>query len=290
MFPTQPTKRVALLGLMLESNSFAPGHRRDDFLKRLYVAGDEFARNSTGRNREFRRNAELPRNHGRQRRVGAGPDPDGARRGRRTDRSRLLRGSPGEMRTRSRRRCRSMPSTSATTGAMITTEERDPTASSSAMVRERCRPDAFPSSPRSTCTATSPTAWWRWPTSSFLLPDQSARRHGGAGPGRRPPLSTRCSTGCARPPAIIRLPVTPPTVTLLTEAGPLRRSHQLRSPRLTARHPQHLHPRRLRLRRHAQERARHHRHGAQRQGRGREARQAKSPSSPGRTTSATYRS
>ena len=42
MFSAQPKKRVALLGLMLESNSFAPVTGRDDFLKRLYVAGDEF--------------------------------------------------------------------------------------------------------------------------------------------------------------------------------------------------------------------------------------------------------
>src|SRR5690606_33325228 len=42
MFSTNQTKRIALLGLMLESNSFAPVTGRDDFLKRLYVAGDEF--------------------------------------------------------------------------------------------------------------------------------------------------------------------------------------------------------------------------------------------------------
>ncbi|MBN9307950.1 M81 family metallopeptidase [Devosia sp.] len=42
MFSVEPKKRVALLGLMLESNSFAPVTGRDDFLKRLYVAGEEF--------------------------------------------------------------------------------------------------------------------------------------------------------------------------------------------------------------------------------------------------------
>ncbi|TIP42682.1 MAG: M81 family metallopeptidase [Mesorhizobium sp.] len=36
-------KRIALLGLMLESNSFAPVTGRDDFLSRLYVAGLEMA-------------------------------------------------------------------------------------------------------------------------------------------------------------------------------------------------------------------------------------------------------
>jgi microcystin degradation protein MlrC len=36
-------KRIALLGLMLESNSFAPVTTRDDFLSRLYVAGVEMA-------------------------------------------------------------------------------------------------------------------------------------------------------------------------------------------------------------------------------------------------------
>ncbi|MDX8477484.1 M81 family metallopeptidase [Mesorhizobium sp. VK24D] len=36
-------KKIALLGLMLESNSFAPATGRDDFLSRLYVAGIEMA-------------------------------------------------------------------------------------------------------------------------------------------------------------------------------------------------------------------------------------------------------
>ncbi|TIV43364.1 MAG: M81 family metallopeptidase, partial [Mesorhizobium sp.] len=36
-------KKIALLGLMLESNSFAPVTGRDDFLSRLYVAGIEMA-------------------------------------------------------------------------------------------------------------------------------------------------------------------------------------------------------------------------------------------------------
>ncbi|MHB0953756.1 MAG: M81 family metallopeptidase [Allorhizobium sp.] len=35
-------KRIALLGLMLESNSFAPVTGREDFLSRLYLAGIEF--------------------------------------------------------------------------------------------------------------------------------------------------------------------------------------------------------------------------------------------------------
>lgn len=36
-------KRIAILGLMLESNSFAPVTGRDDFLNRLYLAGIEMA-------------------------------------------------------------------------------------------------------------------------------------------------------------------------------------------------------------------------------------------------------
>lgn len=36
-------KRIAILGLMLESNSFAPVTGRDDFLSRLYLAGIEMA-------------------------------------------------------------------------------------------------------------------------------------------------------------------------------------------------------------------------------------------------------
>ncbi|TCM64543.1 M81 family metallopeptidase [Rhizobium sp. BK068] len=36
-------KRIAILGLMLESNSFAPVTGKDDFLSRLYLAGIEFA-------------------------------------------------------------------------------------------------------------------------------------------------------------------------------------------------------------------------------------------------------
>jgi microcystin degradation protein MlrC len=35
------TSRIAVLGLMLESNSFAPVTLRDDFLQRVYLAGDE---------------------------------------------------------------------------------------------------------------------------------------------------------------------------------------------------------------------------------------------------------
>jgi microcystin degradation protein MlrC len=37
----RPSKRVALLGLLLESNSFAPTTLRDDYLRRVYLAGDE---------------------------------------------------------------------------------------------------------------------------------------------------------------------------------------------------------------------------------------------------------
>ena len=39
---TASPKRVALLGLMLESNRFAPTTTREDFLDRLYLAGPEF--------------------------------------------------------------------------------------------------------------------------------------------------------------------------------------------------------------------------------------------------------
>ena len=36
--------RVALLGLMLESNSFAPVTTEEDYVKRVYLAGDEILR------------------------------------------------------------------------------------------------------------------------------------------------------------------------------------------------------------------------------------------------------
>ncbi|HSQ82508.1 MAG TPA: M81 family metallopeptidase [Casimicrobiaceae bacterium] len=39
--PARSSQRVALLGLLLESNSFAPPTVRDDYLRRVYVAGDE---------------------------------------------------------------------------------------------------------------------------------------------------------------------------------------------------------------------------------------------------------
>jgi microcystin degradation protein MlrC len=39
--PARPSPRVALLGLLLESNSFAPPTVRDDYLKRVYLAGEE---------------------------------------------------------------------------------------------------------------------------------------------------------------------------------------------------------------------------------------------------------
>lgn len=42
MNPNTFKKRIAILGLMLESNSFAPVTGEDDFLNRLYLAGDEF--------------------------------------------------------------------------------------------------------------------------------------------------------------------------------------------------------------------------------------------------------
>lgn len=48
--PLGSSRRVAILGLLLECNRFAPVTTRDDFLSRLYVAGDEIldALNSAG--------------------------------------------------------------------------------------------------------------------------------------------------------------------------------------------------------------------------------------------------
>jgi microcystin degradation protein MlrC len=60
--------------------------------------------------------------------------------------------------------------------------------------------------------------------------------------------------------AFVRMPLVPPTVTLLTAAGPYADDHGLRPVARRGRHRQRLDPRRLRLQRHAEERARHHRH------------------------------
>src|SRR5258707_6350444 len=39
--PPRPAKRIALLGLMLESNRFAPTTVKEDYLNRVYLVGDE---------------------------------------------------------------------------------------------------------------------------------------------------------------------------------------------------------------------------------------------------------
>ncbi len=212
-------KRVALLGLMLESNSFAPVTTKDDFLDRLYVAGDEFL--AELRARESRLPTELrsfcnamngaadwqpvPILIGL---VEAGGPID----------HRFYRHTLDEMR---RRLIAAMPLDAVyicNHGAMITTENRDPDGEIFAMVREIAGPDVpvvatldlhGNVSDRMVASADVVIAYRTNPHVDMAARGKEAaatllEMFGGLKPGA----------------ALIRLPVTPPTVTLLTATGP----------------------------------------------------------------------
>ena len=219
MFSAQPKKRVALLGLMLESNSFAPVTGRDDFLKRLYVAGDEF-RAELNRS-ESKIPAELlsfqatmngslewepvPILMGL---VEAGGPIDHA----------FFEEVLVEMRTRLQA---AMPLDGVyicNHGAMITTEERDPDGVIFDMVREIVGPDVpvvatldlhGNVSDRMVEAADVVISYQTNPHVDMVARGQDAAR-----------ALDEMFHGLRPGAAIIRLPVTPPTVTLLTAEGP----------------------------------------------------------------------
>ena len=219
MYPSPPKKRVALLGLMLESNSFAPVTGRDDFLKRLYVAGEEF-RAEINRS-ESRIPAELLSFHASMDGsiewepvpilmglVEAGGPIDHA----------FFEEVLVEMRTRLEA---AMPLDGVyicNHGAMITTGERDPDGVIFAMVREIVGPDVpvvatldlhGNVSDRMVEMADVVISYQTNPHVDMVARGQDAAR-----------ALIEMFNGLRPAAAIIRLPVTPPTVTLLTADGP----------------------------------------------------------------------
>lgn len=219
MFPTQRKKRVALLGLMLESNSFAPVTGRDDFLKRLYVAGDEF-RAELNRS-ESRLPAEMLSFHSTMDRsiewepvpiliglVEAGGPIDHA----------FFEEALAEMRTRLQA---AMPLDGVyicNHGAMITTEDRDPDGTIFGMVRDIVGPDVpivatldlhGNVSDRTVEAADVVISYQTNPHVDMVARGQDAAH-----------TLNEMFNGMRPGAAIIRLPVTPPTVTLLTAEGP----------------------------------------------------------------------
>lgn len=204
---------------MLESNSFAPVTDRDDFLKRLYVAGDEF-RAELSRS-ESRIPAELLSFQANMNGslewepvpiliglVEAGGPMDHA----------FFKEVLTEMRGRLQA---AMPLDGVYVcnhGAMITTEERDPDGVIFGMVREIVGPD-LPVvatldlhgnvSDRMVEAADIIISYQTNPHVDMLARGQDAAR-----------ALNEMFRGLRPGAAIIRLPVTPPTVTLLTAEGP----------------------------------------------------------------------
>ncbi|TGQ39432.1 M81 family metallopeptidase [Mesorhizobium sp. M00.F.Ca.ET.216.01.1.1] len=216
---SQPKKRVALLGLMLESNSFAPVTSRDDFLNRLYVAGDEF-RAELNRT-ESKLPAELLSFHAAM---------DGAvewepvpiliglvEAGGPLDHT-FFEETLSEM---SARLQAAMPLDGVyicNHGAMITTEDRDPDGTIFEMIRGVVGPDVpvvatldlhGNVSDRMVQAANVVIAYQTNPHVDMIARGQDA-----AG------ALNEMFHGLRPGAAMIRLPVTPPTVTLLTETGP----------------------------------------------------------------------
>lgn len=219
MFSTQQKKRVALLGLMLESNSFAPVTGRDDFLKRLYVAGDEFRVELS--QSESKIPAELlsfqatmdgsvewepvPILMGL---VEAGGPMDHA----------FFAEVLVEMRTRLQAALPLDGVYICNHGAMITTEDRDPDGTIFSMVREIVGPDVpvvatldlhGNVSDRMIEAVDVVISYQTNPHVDMEARGQDAAR-----------ALNEMFNGLRPGAAIIRLPVTPPTVTLLTAEGP----------------------------------------------------------------------
>ena len=164
MFADRSKKRVAMLGLMLESNSFSPVTQKDDFLDRLYVAGGEFLEEL--QKTESKLPTELRAFYAAMNsRIDWAPQPiliglvEAAGPADHVFYSEVL----ADMRARLEE---AMPLDAVyicNHGAMITTENRDPDGEIFAMVREIVGPDT-PIVARSICTATSRSAWSTTPT------------------------------------------------------------------------------------------------------------------------------
>lgn len=212
-------KRIALMGLMLESNSFAPVTTRDDFLKRLYVVGEEF-RGELGRS-ESRIPAEMlsfcaTMDHA----IEWEPVPilmglveaGGA----------MEHGFFCEALAEIEGRLRASGVLDGVYicnhGAMITTEDRDPDGTVFEMVRKIVGPqvpivatlDLHGNVSERMVAAVNAVIAYR--TNPHV--DMVARGRQAAG------ALVEMLNGLRPSSALVRLPVVPPTVTLLTEKGP----------------------------------------------------------------------
>lgn len=215
----QENKRVAMLGLMLESNSFAPVTGRDDFLNRLYVAGDEF-RDELNRPESkipaellsFRTEMDarvewdpIPILIGL---VEAGGPMDHA----------FFEETFADVR---RRLEAAMPLDGVyicNHGAMITTENRDPDGEIFEMVRSIVGPDV----PVIATLDLHGNVSDRMVEAADVVIGYRTNPHVDMVARGRDAASAmnEMFNGLRPEAAIIRLPVTPPTVTLLTEKGP----------------------------------------------------------------------
>lgn len=211
--------RVAILGLMLESNRFAPVITEDDFVSRVYLAGDEILQDLHSSDpklpTEIRGFASAMDTRGPWEAVpilvglveAGGPLDHGFFITTMEDmRQRLLAAMPVDAVYISNH------------GAMITTDNADPDGEIFAMVRAIVGPDVpvvatldlhGNVSERMVRTADAIIAYQTNPHV-----DMWARGADAAG------LLHELFAGLRPDVAFVRLPLTPPTVTLLTEAGP----------------------------------------------------------------------
>lgn len=215
----QMPQRVAILGLMLESNSFAPVTTEADFLNRVYLAGDEILKDlgsadpmlpteMRGFAKEMSTQCDwtpVPILIGL---VEAGGPMDHG----------FFQLTFDEMKSRLEA---AMPVDAVyicNHGAMITTENKDPDGEIFAMVREVVGPDVpvvatldlhGNVSQRMVESVDSIVAYRTNPHVDML-----ARGKEAAG------VLLELFDGMTPDVAFLRLPITPPTVTLLTEAGP----------------------------------------------------------------------
>lgn len=219
MISDEPKKRIAILGLMLESNSFAPVTGRDDFLARLYLAGDEFAE-ELGR-AESRLPAEMCSfSSTLDTSIAWEPVPIliGLVEAGGPIEHEFFQETLEEMRKRLQA---AMPLDGVyicNHGAMITTKDRDPDGTIFSMVRSVIGPDT----PLvATLDLHGNVSNQMVDKADVIVAYQTNPHVDMAARGRDAALIIReLFEGLKPGKAIIRLPVTPPTVTLLTEKGP----------------------------------------------------------------------
>jgi len=208
-----------MLGLMLESNSFAPVTGKDDFLDRLYVAGDEFLEELNAA--ESRLPTELRSFHAAMNSsiewqpvpiliglVEAGGPIDHA----------FFEETVANMRSRLEA---AMPLDAVYVcnhGAMITTQNRDPDGEIFAMVRGIVGPDT----PIVATLDLHGNVSDRMVENADVIISYRTNPHVDmAARGQEAAAALNQMFGGLRPEAaIVRLPVIPPTVTLLTAEGP----------------------------------------------------------------------